>query len=413
MGRGTGIRSRAPIGAPVAIAIVAFALTAASCSSLVGPVGESVAGGGSDSAIVRTEAGATTSAPATTLEPPSSTAPSTQPPSTEAPTTTVPVREPVVIGIAGDSTFTNGLEQRDPFGQITELLSAPDLMIINLETAVADASVGRPPVDKAFLFKSPPASLDLLVDAGIDAVTLGNNHALDFGIDALEQTLDEIDARGILRTGAGRNEAEAYEPLIVDVGEWTIGVVSFSRVPCDWSASGVNSREQVAWACPPFMELADGAVLAALDEADVVIVAVHGGEEGVLCPSPFMVELEQHWAELGAHAVVDGHPHVLQGVTMHGDTVTAHSTGNFAFPPARGISGNSAIVELVVSEGANLESPVVTMRIVPVRSDGGVLSVPSDGQRTEIIEQMNRVSSGALVGNDGVVTVEPDHTGTC
>ncbi len=396
-----------------AIAMTVAVLCAA-CSSLETDAETAAVDVGPTVEDATASAGSTDAATPATTDPPIADPSTTDPPNTDPSTTLAPEpRARVVIGFAGDSTFTNGLEQRDPFGQIEPLLAAPDLMFINLETVVADADVGRPPIDKAFLFKSPPESLDLLVDAGIDGVTLGNNHTLDFGVDAIAQTLDEIDTRGLLRVGAGRDEAEAYEPLIVGVGDWTIGIASFSRVPCDWSASGVNSREQVAWACPPFLELADASVTAALAEADVVIVAVHGGEEGVLCPSPFMTELEQRWADLGAHAVIDGHPHVLQGVTYYGDTIAAHSTGNFAFPPANGISGNSAIIELVISEPEAGATPTVEMRIVPVRSDGGVLSVPTDAQRTEIIDQMNRVSSGALVGLDGTVSPAPDHTGTC
>lgn len=392
----------------------AGALVAAGCGS--SEVTFATTTTATSAAPTTTAPAATPTTPSTTAAPTTTTPPTTAPPTT-APPTTAPPREPVVIGIAGDSTFTNGLETRDPFGTITELLEAPDLMIINLETAVADSGVGRPPVAKSFLFRSPPASLDLLVEAGIDGVTLGNNHTLDFGVPALEQTLQEIDSRGLLRTGAGLDEAEAYTPLIAAVGDWTIGIVSFSRVPCDWSASGENVREQVAWACPPFVEMADATVEAALDAADVVIVAVHGGAEGELCPSSFMTELNQRWADLGVHAVVNGHPHVLQGVTIldggNQPTLVAHSTGNFAFPPSRGITGNTAIIELVVSEPDADASPEVAMRIVPVRSDGGVLTVPSDAQRAAIIEQMNGVSSGAVVTDDGMVVADPNQAGRC
>ena len=328
-------------------------------------------------------------------------------PTTESTTTTEAPRATVVVGVAGDSTFTNGLETRDPFGQIVDLLEAPDLMVINLETAVADSGVGRPPVDKSFLFKSPPVALDLLVDAGIDGVTLGNNHALDYGVPALEQTLDELDARGLLRVGAGRDEAEAFAPLIVPVGDWTVGLVSFSRVPCDWSASGENTRPQIGWTCPPFQELADATVLSAIEQSDVTIVMMHGGEEGVLCPSPFMVELTQHYADLGADVVINGHPHVLQGLGLHGETLVAYSTGNFAFPPAGGISGNSAIIEVEIAEEG------LTMRVVPVRSEGGVLRSPSETERQAILDQVNRHSSGVLVDDSGVAEADPTAVGAC
>lgn len=330
-----------------------------------------------------------------------------EPSTTAPPSTVLAPRAPVVLGFAGDTTFTNGLEQRDPFGRVQALTSAPDLMVVNLETAVADPGVGRPPVDKPFLFRSPPSSLDLLVDAGVDVVALGNNHTLDFGVDALTQTLAEIDARPLRRVGAGLDQAAAYTPLIVDVGEWTIGLVSLSRVPCDWSASGVNVRPQVAWACPAFMDLAAGAVNEAVTQADVTVVMIHGGEEGVLCPSPFMVDLEKVVAEMGVDAVLNGHPHVLQGIARYGSTWSAHSLGNFAFPPASGITGNSAIVTLTVAETG------VDLAIVPVRSDGGVLSVPTERQRSEILTQVQSHSTGVRVSDDGSVVVDDAFVGAC
>lgn len=377
--------------------MTAAALLAAACT------------GGAEVVIGRASVPTTESnAVETTLTPVSTTVRSTALITSATPSTTMPRRRsPIVLGFAGDTTFTNGLDERDPFGLVAGLISAPDLMVVNLETAVADVGVGRPPVDKRFLFRSPPASLDLLVNAGVDVVALANNHTLDFGADALAQTLDEIDARSLHRVGAGLDQTSAYEPLILDVGEWTVGLVSLSRVPCDWSASGENVRPQVAWACPPFFDLAEAAAREAMARSDVTIVMIHGGEEGVLCPSPFMVELEQAFAEMGVHAVINGHPHVLQGLTRHGETWIAHSLGNFAFPPARGITGNSAIVQLLVSEIG------IEMSIVPIRSDGGVLSPPTETQREDIIGQMQRVSDGVTINGDGSVVADDASFGSC
>ncbi len=323
-----------------------------------------------------------------------------------SPTTSAP-RRPITLGFAGDTTLDRGLTDLDPFGGIADLMQEPDLMVLNLETAIADPDVGRPPVAKSFLFKSPPSALPLLVEAGVDVVALANNHTLDFGAEALAQTLEEIDAVGLARVGAGRDQNAAYQPLVLEVGDWQIGLVSLSRVPCDWSASGENVRPQVAWACPPFLDLADAMVNAAIAAADVTIVMVHGGEEGVLCPSDFMVELEERWAGLGVDAVIDGHPHVLQGITSIDDTLVVHSTGNFAFPAARGITANSAIFLLDVSEDG------VTLRVEPVRGPGGVLAKPTDAQRTEILAQINDVSAGLQLDGDGVAQVAPDVTGSC
>ena len=347
--------------------------------------------------------------------------------STVLATTAVPMRQPIVLGFAGDTSFTAGLDQRDPFAEVTHLLRAPDLMVVNLETAIADSGVGRPPVQKQFLFRSPPASLDLLVAAGVDVVALANNHTLDFGSEAVAQTLTEIDARELQRVGAGVDEAAAYQPLILDVGEWRVGMVSMSRVPCDWSASGNNVRPEVAWACPAFQELADDLVRRTVSQSDVTVVMVHGGEEGVLCPSDFMLDLEQRWVELGADIIVDGHAHVLQGVGSLGDrSLVVHSTGNFAFPSARGITANTAIFEFTVSERTRepaseepaSEEPEVLaidleLRVVPLRAAGGVLSIPTEEQRIAILQQVSGVSDGWRLARDGRAIRDPDSPWSC
>ncbi len=345
---------------------------------------------------------------------PSTTFPSTTSPSRPGVTTDVsPTRGPIVLGFAGDTSFTDGLDARDPFGAVTDLLSKPDFMLVNLETAVAAPDIGRAPVAKPFLFRSPPASLDLLTAAGIDAVSLANNHTLDFGPEALEQTLLELDTRSIPHVGAGVDERAAYEPLIVEVGDWRVGIVTLSRVPCDWSASGENVRPQVAWACPPFVELADAAIAEALEESDVTIVMVHGGQEGVLCPSSFMVELNERWAGLGVDLVVNGHPHVVQGMSSVGSTLVVNSTGNFAFPPARSVSANSGIFLVEISEGPQPGPAVLELRVEPVRAVGGVVTPATPEETVDIFDQINAVSSGWKLDEFGRARRAPEHPGTC
>ncbi len=401
----------ARVGPKRAVGAVIVALLVAGCGS-----GDSSAVGGQTGTTSAGVAVMTASTLPASTAAPITAEPTTRPSTTRPSTTTVPTtaapKAPVVIGVAGDTSFTNGLDGRDPLAQVTDLLSAPDLMIVNLETAVADPEVGKVFVQKAFLFKSPPASLQLLVDAGVDVVGLANNHTLDFGPEALEQTLDEVDAAGLLRVGAGVDETDAYRTLVVEVGEWSVGVVSLSRVPCDWSASGDNVRPQVAWACPPFLHLADAMVESTIASSDITIVMVHGGEEGVLCPSGFMTELTEHWAALGVDAVVNGHPHVVQGLTAIDGMLVARSSGNFAFPSANGITANSAVFLFDVSEAEDGE-PQLHMRIEPVRVDRGVVRPPSDAEWTAIIDQIDLHSSGVTLGADGVVSIDPERSGRC
>ncbi len=368
--------------------------------------GTTVASASSSNPTTSTSSAPASSTPTTPTTPTTPDGPST------TRSTAPPPRAPIVLGFAGDTSFTNGLDRRDPFGAIGDLLSDPDLMTVNLETAVADPEVGSVAVDKPFLFKSAPSSLGLLAEAGVDVVGLANNHTLDFGPDAVAQTLAEVDAAGLRRVGAGNDEAEAYRPLVVEVGDWRIGLVALSRVPCDWSWAGENVRPQVAWACDPFLDRADAMVTATVADADVTIAMVHGGTEGVLCPADFMVDVTEHLAGLGVDAVVNGHPHVVQGLASVGDTIVVRSSGNFAFPSARGITANSAVFLFEVREGAD-GGPQLELRVVPVRTDGGVVRIAGDDERVAILDQIARHSSGWSLGPDGVASVDRDQRGAC
>ena len=335
--------------------------------------------------------------------------PPTTPPSTSTTTstttTTLPPKEPITLGFAGDTSFTHGLDARDPLADITAVLTTPHLMLVNLETTVAEADVGTR-VDKRFTFKSPPHSVGLLTDAGIDGVQLANNHTLDFRRPALLRTLELLDEGDLPFVGAGEDPSAAYAPRFFDVAGWTVGVVAFSRVPCDWSASGENTRPEVAWTCDPFVDATYEAVEQAAAASDVTVVMVHWGIERDHCPQPYQRELATAWAERGADLVIGGHPHVLQGVERVGSAWLVNSTGNFAFPSARDASSRSAVFVFTVTEQG------IDLAATPVRIRQGrpTPAVGDDG--AAILGDLTRWSFGVAFDADGTATAT-DASGVC
>jgi poly-gamma-glutamate synthesis protein (capsule biosynthesis protein) len=341
-------------------------------------------------------------APMTTIAAVTST---TAQPTTTATTTTVPPKRPIVLGFAGDTSFTHGLHARDPLGDMTSQLSAPDLMFVNLETTVAEAEVGRR-VNKTYTFKSPPESVDLLVDAGIDAVQLANNHTLDFERPALLRTLELLDEGGIAHAGAGADPAAAHAPRYLEIDGWTIGLVALSRVPCSWSASGENTYPEVAWTCDPFVVDGMTAVQEAAQHADLTIVMVHWGIELDNCPLPYQRDLAMAWESVGADLIIGGHPHVLQGVERIGDAWLIHSTGNFAFPSARQTSARSAMFEFAISEDG------VRLRAIPVRITSGRPTPATGDDAAAILDDLSRWSFG-FAFDDGGIAVATGEPGAC
>ncbi|MDQ3932170.1 MAG: CapA family protein [Actinomycetota bacterium] len=238
--------------------------------------------------------------------------------------------EPQAITIAfggdvhGEKQIRRALETgQQPLAGMAAVLSAADLAIVNLETAVGD---GGQPVDKQHTFLAPRALLGALRAAGVDVVSLANNHSLDYSWPTLRVGLRWLAEGGLAAVGAGENAVEAYAPHVVEVRGRRLAVLGLTRVipRRQWAArtdrpglaSGYDLRTAVA------------AVRAATAVADHVVVVVHWGTELADCPDENQVILAKALQEAGAAVVVGHHPHVLQGIDHGSRRLIAYSLGN-------------------------------------------------------------------------------------
>ena len=108
-----------------------------------------------------------------------------------------------------DRTEPEGI---DPFLKVEPDLASAEVAIVNLEMAITERGE---PYDKEFVFRAPGSAALTLAGAGIDVVSLANNHILDYGSIGLADTISVLDEVGILRPGAGSNNAEAYAPRVM------------------------------------------------------------------------------------------------------------------------------------------------------------------------------------------------------
>ena len=273
-------------------------------------------------------------------DPAPTTAPET--PTYNATTTTLKKRPWTLLAggdVLLDLTEPEGV---DPFTKVEPSLSSADVAIVNLEMAITERGE---PYDKEFVFRAPGSAALTLAGAGVDVVSLANNHILDFGSVGLEDTISVLDEVGILRPGAGANNAEAYAPrvLVLD-NEIRVAFVSASAIiPGGFSAGA--ERPGIAdakWAIPRVL----AAVRAAASGNDVVVVSIHWGVERATCPSQDQRGLAQQLIEAGANLILGHHPHVLQPIETFDRTVIAYSLGNFAWHPRYGITGDTGVLEI-------------------------------------------------------------------
>jgi len=236
----------------------------------------------------------------------------------------------ITLAFAGDVNFadrTAGLlaDPATAFGPVTAVLRSADFTALNLETAITTRGTPQP---KTFHFRAPPAAFTALRDAGIDLVTMANNHALDYGPVGLADTLAAARAARFPYVGIGASAAAAWAPYVTTVKGVKIAVIGVSQV-AELASSWVATPRRPGEANAIDLGRTLAAVRSARRLASVVIVFMHWGTEGQACPDQAQLSLAHRLAAAGASIIVGAHAHMLQGSGWLGRTFVAYGLGNF------------------------------------------------------------------------------------
>ncbi len=233
-----------------------------------------------------------------------------------------------------DRSLGYAIERGDlayPFAFVADSLRSADFTVGNLESALGDTGE---PAPKRYPFRAPPAAAQAVAEAGIDLVSLANNHGMDFGTEALVQALDLLAQANVGTIGAGHNSAEARGPFLTEINGLTLAFLGYVNVPVEVSGFDVRLWEAtaetpgLAWAEP---EIVAQDVAAATQQADLTIVVLHAGNEYVEPPNAAQQAISRAAIDAGADLVIGHHAHILQGIEFYGDGVIVYGTGNFAF----------------------------------------------------------------------------------
>jgi poly-gamma-glutamate capsule biosynthesis protein CapA/YwtB (metallophosphatase superfamily)/outer membrane protein assembly factor BamB len=202
----------------------------------------------------------------------------------------------------------------------TESGSPPVIAVANLEGVLTTR--GKP-LNKPYLIRAHPTWVQALSQAGLDLVTLGNNHALDYGPEGLDDTLAALAAADIATVGTGPDQ----RPAIFTVNGVRVAFLGYAAARWNGSAD-VPATERLAWADP---ETVQADVRSARQEADIVVVLLHAGTEYASKPSPDQVAVARAAIDAGSVLVVGHHPHVTQTVEKYGDGLIVYSLGDALF----------------------------------------------------------------------------------
>ncbi|AXJ08569.1 CapA family protein [Arthrobacter sp. PM3] len=216
-----------------------------------------------------------------------------------------------------------------PWGDTLGLLRQADVRIANLECVLA--SGGAPEPGKVFHFRSDPKNVASLLAAGIDVVSLANNHVLDFGEDAFREMFPVLDGHGILHAGAGPDLDAARRPAVRRVAGTAVGFLAFTDNQPDWEAGAATPGIY-------YVPVDDGGprVAALLEQVrqtkarvQFLILSAHwGGNWGSDAPAGHQ-DLARDLIDAGADVVFGHSPHVFRGVGIHRNRPVIFSAGDF------------------------------------------------------------------------------------
>ncbi len=216
-------------------------------------------------------------------------------------------------------------ERRGGAGRMREYLSSADLTLANFENPVVEDAVWHP---DAPTFTGDLRLLPILGQAGIDGVTIGNNHILDAGVPGLIETMQHLRDAGISYTGAGMDLASSRDPMVFDLGGTRVGVLNYQGVPSyDWSWA----TESVPGTAPLQAEVMLEDVERLRSEVDLLVVMPHWGNEYLATPEQGQVELAHAVMDAGADLIVGDHAHWPKGIEMYRGKPIFYGTGNFLF----------------------------------------------------------------------------------
>jgi poly-gamma-glutamate synthesis protein (capsule biosynthesis protein) len=293
-------------------------------------------------------------------------------------------------------------------------LKENDLRIGNLEMPVSERGYK---VRKYSNLRSHPSVLCSVVEMGFQAVSLANNHMMDYGPDALVDTLEHVSNAGIAHTGAGSSLEQAMCPLTLKAGSARVGFLSFAstlpmesdagvgkhgiapirvgfsfEVDANLMAEQPGTMPQVhSWTDPDDRALACDAITALRRTVDIVAVAIHWGVPSYWL-SPYQGLLAQYQQVLGhalvdagADAVIGHHSHSLHPIEVYKGKPIFYSLGNFLFEGARGfMEPESIIARFDVEHGWEL---------VPLMLDAdGFPALANEDQADHVLDLLSEIS---------------------
>ena len=272
-------------------------------------------------------------------------------------------------------------------GAVRDLISGADLAIANFENPAPNRFSFH---DQGTNFSANPANIKGLVDAGIDWVSLANNHAADQGTTGILQTMRNLDKAGIEHGGAGRTFAKAHEATLMQVGDVTVGILGYDAIRPAANADGdTPGTARITQA-----NLKRDIKAARKAGADVVVVFPHWGIEYRAEPVQSQETMAHAAIDAGADMVIGNHPHWAEGMEVYKGKPIWYGLGNFVFDQTWSNYTMEGITLELTFRGSDLVQARMRPHIILDKAQANFLDPAGSGKF--VMDQVFNASEGRL-----------------
>lgn len=319
--------------------------------------------------------------------------------------------EMITLALAGDVMLARLVNEAIrangplyPWGDVLPLVQETDLSLVNLECVIAESGEPFEP-PRVFYFRADPLAIETLTGAGVDYVTLSNNHAMDYQGEALLESLDHLDKHGIAHAGAGRTLMEAAQFVLLEARGIKVGVVAFADHFQEYAATETSPGTNVIPITlkePHFSRVEDSIQAARAAGADLVVFSIHWGPNMRHVPPQDFKEFARAVMDAGAD-IFHGHSaHVFQGIEIYKGKPILYDTGDLIDDYYVDIvhKNDQQFLFLVTAT----ESGVKRIELVPVLISNAQVNTAHGAVVDEMYERMQKLSAefGTEIKRDGV-----------
>ena len=291
---------------------------------------------------------------------------------------------------------SRGSDINDTFSaDLLERMRSADVFMLNNEFPFSKR--GTPTEGKTFTFRANPDNIEMYAQLGVDIVSLANNHAYDFGKDALLDTFTTLETAGIPYVGAGRDLNEAKKPVYFIANGMKIAVVSATQI----ERNAVPDTKEATASSPGVLRCMDpAALLEVIAEAkassDFVILYIHWGTESQENTDWLQDKQAPIYAEAGVDLIIGDHPHCLQKLDVVSGVPVMYSLGNYWFNSK---TQNTCLVEVSINKDG-----MEYFRFVPCIQENCRTRHLEGAEKDSVLNYMRGLSPNVQIDNEGYVT---------